>query len=235
MQTGGSDQWGNITAGIDLIRRVQSVQAFGATFPLLTTSSGTKFGKTEAGAVWLDPNRTSPFRFYQFWINSADTDAVRYLKTFTLLSGIEISRGCDARAAAPAPAAQRAGGRRPRRVHGEDGLARARRATESLFGGELEGLSADDIADVFADVPSSDVPRSALSGGGVPITDLLTLAAIAPSRGEAKRALQGGGVYLNNRRVEDSERRVTLEDAIDGRFLVLRKGKKSYHLIRVIG
>jgi tyrosyl-tRNA synthetase len=237
VQTGGSDQWGNITAGIDLIRRVEGVQAFGATFPLLTTSAGAKFGKTEAGAVWLDAERTSPFRFYQFWINSADDDAVRYLKLFTLLSREEIDALDGATREQPhLRSAQRAlADDVTRRVHGEAGLARARRATESLFGGELAGLSANDIADVFADVPSSDVARSVLAGGGLSLSELLVSAGVAPSRGEAKRAVQGGGIYLNNVRVEDAERRVTVEDAIEGRFLVLRKGKKSYHLVRVVG
>jgi tyrosyl-tRNA synthetase len=237
VQTGGSDQWGNITAGIDLIRRVQGVQAYGATFPLLTTSTGTKFGKTEAGAVWLDAARTPPYRFYQFWINSPDADAVRYLKTFTLLTREEI----DALQAATRDRPEQRAAQRAladdvtRRVHGDEGLARARRASDSLFGGELQGLSADDIADVFADVPSNDVPRTALSGDGLAITDLLTQTGVTPSKGEAKRAIQGGGVYLNNRRVDDVELRVTTADAIEGRFLVLRKGKKSYHLVRVTG
>jgi tyrosyl-tRNA synthetase len=237
IQLGGSDQWGNITAGIDLIRRVEGVQAFGATFPLLTTSSGTKFGKTEAGAVWLDPERTSPYRFYQFWINSADDDAVRYLKLFTLLSREEIDALDAATREQPhLRSAQRAlADDITRRVHGEDGLARARRATESLFGGELAGLSASDIADVFVDVPSSDVARSVLAGGGIPVTELLVNAGVVPSRGEAKRAIQGGGIYLNNVRVDDPERRVAIEDSIEGQFLVLRKGKKSYHLVRVVG
>jgi tyrosyl-tRNA synthetase len=237
VQMGGSDQWGNITAGVDLIRRIEGVQAYGATFPLLQSSAGTKFGKTEAGTVWLDPARTSPYRFYQFWINVDDRDALPYLRFFTLLSRDEIDALEAATAAAPE---QRAAQRTlahdvTRRVHGEDGLLRARRATDALFGGELEGLSPDDIADVFADVPSSDVGRGSLAGEGKPIVELLTEAGIAPSRAEAKRAIEGGGIYLNNRRVAELERRVTLHDAIEGQFLVLRKGKKSYHLVRVAG
>jgi tyrosyl-tRNA synthetase len=213
------------------------VQAYGATFPLLQSSAGTKFGKTEAGTVWLDPARTSPYRFYQFWINVDDRDALPYLRFFTLLSRDEIDALEAATAAAPE---QRAAQRTlahdvTRRVHGEDGLLRARRATDALFGGELEGLSPDDIADVFADVPSSDVGRGSLAGEGKPIVELLTEAGIAPSRAEAKRAIEGGGIYLNNRRVAELERRVTLHDAIEGQFLVLRKGKKSYHLVRVAG
>jgi tyrosyl-tRNA synthetase len=237
VQMGGSDQWGNITAGIDLIRRMEGGHAYGATFPLLQTSAGTKFGKTEAGTVWLDPARTSPYRFYQFWINSDDQDALRYLRFFTLLPREDV----EALDAATRETPERRAAQRTladdvtRRVHGEDGLGRARRATEALFGGELEGLSAEDIADVFADVPSSDVERSALEGDGMPIVDLLTETGIAPSRAEAKRAIEGGGIYVNNRRVGELDRRVSAADAIDGEFLVLRKGKKSYHLVRVIG
>jgi tyrosyl-tRNA synthetase len=216
---------------------MEGVQAYGATFPLLQTSAGTKFGKTEAGTVWLDPARTSPYRFYQFWINADDHDAVRYLRFFTLMSQGEIDELEAATTAAPEQrAAQRAlADDVTRRVHGEDGLQRARRATDALFGGELEGLSADDIADVFADVPSSDVARSALEGEGKPIVDLLTETGIAASRADAKRQVEGGGVYVNNRRVQELDRRVTMRDTIDGQFLVLRKGKKSYHLARVVG
>jgi tyrosyl-tRNA synthetase len=236
VQMGGSDQWGNITAGIDLIRRMEGVQAYGATFPLLQTGAGTKFGKTEAGTVWLDAERTSPYRFYQFWINAEDQDALKHLRSFTLLPRGEVEALEAATAQTPEQrAAQRAlADDVTRRVHGEDGLQRARRATAALFGGELEGLSADDIADVFADVPSSDVPRSALEGEGKAVLDLLTESGVAPSRAEAKRQIEGGGIYLNNRRVEEIDRRVRAQDAIDGRFLVLRKGKKSYHLVRVL-
>ena len=235
VQMGGSDQWGNITAGIDLIRRMDGVQAYGATFPLLQTGAGTKFGKTEAGTVWLDAERTSPYRFYQFWINAEDQDALKYLRSFTLLSREEVEALDAATAQSPE---QRAAQRSladdvTRRVHGEDGLQRARRATAALFGGELEGLSAEDIADVFADVPSSDVARTALEGEGKPVLDLLTESGVAPSRADAKRQIEGGGIYLNNRRVEEIDRRVRAEEAIEGRFLVLRKGKKSYHLVRI--
>jgi tyrosyl-tRNA synthetase len=236
VQMGGSDQWGNITAGIDLIRRMEGAQAYGATFPLLQTGAGTKFGKTEAGTVWLDAARTSPYRFYQFWINAEDQDAVRHLRSFTLIAREEVEALEAATAQAPEQrAAQRAlADDVTRRVHGEDGLQRARRATAALFGGELEGLSADEIGDVFADVPSSDVPRSALEGEGKAVLDLLTESGVAPSRAEAKRRIEGGGIYLNNRRVVGLDRRVRAQDAIEGRFLVLRKGKKSYHLVRVL-
>ena len=237
VQLGGSDQWGNITAGIDLIRRVTGEHAFGVVFPLLTTASGTKFGKTEAGTVWLDPARTSPFRFYQFWINAADDDAVRYLRLFPLLGKDEVERLTEAARAEPgARHAQKALAEDvTRRVHGEGGLARARQATAALFGGELDGLSAAEITDIFAEVPSSEVRRDQLDGGGMPVIDLLAGSGLVPSRGEARRQIEGGGIYVNGRRIEDVAAPVTVTEAVEGRFLVLRKGKKNFHLVRVTG
>ncbi|MDE3014835.1 MAG: tyrosine--tRNA ligase, partial [Gemmatimonadota bacterium] len=157
VQMGGSDQWGNITTGIDLVRRMEGGRAFGVTYPLVTNASGAKFGKSETGNVWLDPALTSPFRFYQYWINVEDADAVRYLKFFTLLDRDEIAELADALVKEPhRRAAQRALAEDvTRRLHGQAGLAAAERATKALFGGDIEGLSADEIADVFADVPSS--------------------------------------------------------------------------------
>ena len=236
VQLGGSDQWGNITAGIDLIRRVAGTQVHGIVFPLLTTAGGDKFGKTEGGTVWLDPSRTSPYRFYQYWINAADEDAVRHLGLFTLLERKEVERLTDAAGAEPeARHAQRAVAEDvTRRVHGESGLARARQATSALFGGELEGLSADEIADIFADVPSSEARRSELEGEGMGVVQLVMGAGLAPSRSEARRAIEGGGIYVNGHRVEDVEVRITASQAVEGRFLVLRKGRKNYALVRLI-
>ncbi|MGD2069208.1 MAG: tyrosine--tRNA ligase [Gemmatimonadota bacterium] len=236
-QLGGSDQWGNITAGIDLVRRTAGAEAFGVTFPLITTSTGQKFGKSEGNAVWLDAERTSPFRFYQYWINASDEDALRYLRFFTLLPRDEIEGLDEATRDEPfRRAAQKALAEDvTRRVHGESGLERALRATDALFGGEVTGLSGDEIADIFADVPSSDVPLEALSGGGKEVVELLDETGLASSRGDAKRSIQGGGIYVNSRRVEDIDERVGAEQAIEGRYLVLRKGKKSHHLVRVVG
>jgi tyrosyl-tRNA synthetase len=237
LQMGGSDQWGNIVAGIDLIRRVAGGKAHGVTFPLVTTSSGVKFGKTEAGTIWLDPERTSPFRFYQFWLNVEDADAGRYLRYFTLMEREEI----EALDAAVADRPERREAQRAlaedvtRRVHGEAGLARARQATEVLFGGSLEGLGRDEIADIFVDVPSSELPRTALQGEGRPLVEVLAGAGVTPSRGEARRAIEGGGIYLNNVRVEEAGRALTTEDAVEGEFVVIRKGKRQYHLVRVVG
>ncbi len=237
VQCGGSDQWGNITAGVELIRRAAGGQAFGLVAPLVTTAAGTKFGKTEAGAVWLDPNRTSPFRFYQFWINTDDQDALRYLRFFTLLEHEAIEALDAATERQPhRRAAQKALAEEvTRRVHGEEGLRRALRATDALFGGSLEGLGADEIAEIFSDVPSSEVSRSALEGEARGVLDLLADTGLATSRGDARRAVEGGGVYLNGVRVENSDQRLGTADAIEGRFLVLRKGKKNYHLVRIVG
>ncbi len=236
-QFGGQDQWGNIVGGIDLVRRVTGEKAYGAVFPLITTSSGVKFGKTEAGAVWLSPERTSPYRFYQFWMNTEDADAGRYLRFFTLLPREEIE-ALEARVA-EAPqhreAQRRLAEEVTRTVHGEAGLDRARTASEVLFGGELEGLAAEEIADIFADVPSSALPADTLSGEGVALVELLADIGLATSRGDARRSVEQGGVYLNNRREDDAQRRLTTADTLEGRFLLIRKGKKRYHLVRVEG
>lgn len=236
VQMGGGDQWGNITAGIDLVRRVEGEKAYGVVFPLVTNASGTKFGKSEAGNVWLDAALTSPFRFYQYWINVEDADVVRYLKFFTLKSRDEIEELAVAVEAEPhRRAAQHALAEEVTlRLHGSDGLAAAQRATAALFGGDIEGLAADEIEDVFADVPSSGLPASRLEGEGSALVDLLAETELASSKGDARRSIQGGGIYVNGHRVEDVEATVTMGDAIEGRFILLRKGKKRYHLIAVL-
>ncbi len=237
IQMGGSDQWGNITAGTELIRKVRGGKAFGLVYPLLTSSIGAKFGKSEAGTIWLDPARTSPFRFYQFWLNTDDEDVLSYLKYFTLLSRDEIGaleeelrKRPHLRNAQRALAEAVTG-----TVHGETGLARARQATQVLFGGEVEGLPGEEIQEIFADVPSREVPRSALEGEGMPLVDLLVDSRVATSKGDARRSIQGGGIYLNNRRVGDLGAAVTAEQALEGRFLILRKGKKRYTLVKLSG
>jgi tyrosyl-tRNA synthetase len=233
VQMGGSDQWGNITAGIDLVRRMKSARAFGVVFPLITQSSGVKFGKTEGGGVWLDSGLTSPFRFYQFWINVDDADAVKYLKYFTLLTRDRIGELAASVESAPQErAAQKALAEDvTRRLHGESGLASAERATRALFGGDVDGLGAAEIADIFADVPSTEDARDALTGAGKPLVDLLAETGIASSKGDARRSIEGGGVYVNNVRVSDVTAAVTVEQAIEGRFLLVRIGKKRYHLV----
>jgi len=236
LQTGGSDQWGNITAGAELIRRMCGKPAFGLVYPLITKADGTKFGKTESGSVWLSPQRTSPYRFYQFWLNTDDKDVVSYLKFFTWLSRAEIET--LARVVAEHPEqreAQRVLAREmTRMIHDETALARSEQASSVLFGGEISGLSAADIADIFADVPSSQVPLARFAGEGISIIDLLTTTSLAKSKGEARRSIEEGGIYLNNARVSDLAMTVTLDQVIEGRFLVLRKGRKTYHLVEVV-
>jgi tyrosyl-tRNA synthetase len=236
-QMGGSDQWGNITSGIDLVRRVEGARAYGVVLPLITQASGVKFGKTEEGAVWLDAALTSPFRFYQYWINVDDADAVKYLKYFTLLDVGRIAElAHDVDAAPEKRAAQKAlADDVTRRLHGETGLARAQQATRALFGGEVEGLGADDIADIFADVPSHEIAREHLGGDGRVLVDLLAETGVATSKGDARRSIEGGGVYVNNVRVDDVARAVTMSDAIEGRFVLIRMGKKRYHLMGIRG
>ena len=235
LQMGGSDQWGNILAGMDLIRRVRGGKAHGLVMPLITTASGAKFGKTEAGAVWLDPNLTSPFRFYQFWLNTDDGDVGRYLRSFTFLDRPTIEQLEEATRLAPeSREAQRALAREvTRMVHGEEHVARAERASGVLFGEDLSTLPADDVLSVFDDVPSSTVAADRLWGEGVAVVDLLASSGLTASKGEATRLIRGGGVYVNNRRVTDEKARLRSADAIDGRLFVLRKGAKQNHVVKI--
>src|SRR5690606_26384876 len=238
LQMGGSDHWGNITAGMDLIRKTRARQVHGIVLPLVTTATGQKFGKTEAGAVWLDPRRTSPFRFYQFWMNTDDRDVEKYLKGFTFLPVPEIRQVVEEHASDPGArsAQRRLAAEMTRMVHGEDGLARAERATGVLFGSvPAQELGAADLLDVFADVPSTELPAIRLEGEGLPVVDLLTEAGVASSKGEARRLIAGGGVYLNGERLEAAERRVVTHDAIEGQVLLLRKGKRQNHVVRLVG
>jgi tyrosyl-tRNA synthetase len=236
LQMGGSDQWGNILAGIDLIRRLRGGRAHGLVFPLVTTSSGIKFGKTEAGAVWLDAKLTSPYRFYQFWLNTDDRDVIPYLKFFTWLSQKQISRLEESLRTEPEKrAAQRELAHQvTTMVHGEAAREKAVRASEVLFGKELTGLTVNEILDIFADVPSTELEESKLAADGFTLSDALVLAGLAPSKGEAKRLVQGGGVAVNNRRATDARQIISSAELIDGQLLVLRKGVRDYHLIRVV-
>jgi tyrosyl-tRNA synthetase len=236
LQAGGSDQWGNITAGIELIRRTEGAEAHALTFPLLTTASGTKFGKTEAGAVWLDPERTSPYRFYQFWINTDDRDVGQMLRLFTLLSREEIEaldRGTKEKP--EAREAQKTLARDvTRRLHGDDALAAAEEVSALLFGkGDPRSLSADALRLLEREIPTFDLNNgevdtqaviNAVSGEGE---------ALFKSRGEARRALEQGGVYLNGERLSADRRPVVSGELLHGRFLLVRKGARSYGLVRV--
>jgi tyrosyl-tRNA synthetase len=235
LQMGGSDQWGNITAGVDFIRRMRSAKAHGLVMPLITTASGTKFGKTESGAVWLDANLTSPFRFYQFWLNADDGDVGRYLRFFTFLDRRTIEGLEEATRTSPeSRQAQRALAREvTRMVHGEEHVSRAERASSVLFGEDITSLAADDVLSVFDDVPSSTVGVEKLAGEGVAVVELLAASGLTSSRGEATRLIRGGGIYVNNRRITDERARLRPGDAIDGRLFVLRKGAKQNHLVKI--
>jgi tyrosyl-tRNA synthetase len=232
LQMGGSDQWGNITAGIDLVRKLRATRVHGLVWPLMTTSSGVKFGKTEAGTIWLDAARTSPFHFHQFWLNTDDRDVIPYLKFFTFLPQERIEDLARATSEAPERRdAQRAlAGEVTTIVHGADHVARAERAAAVLFSERLTGAEVEDVLMVFADAPSTDVT---LSEDGVPLTELLVTVKLAPSKAEATRLIRGGGIYVNNVRGTDERARVRREDAIGGRVIVLRKGRRDQHIIRI--
>ncbi len=235
LQIGGSDQWGNITAGTDLIRRKLGVASWGLTFPLITKSDGTKFGKTEEGAIWLDPAKTSPYRFYQFFVNTEDSMVAAYLRKFTLLAEAQIGE-LEARHLAN-PAAREAHKALAREatsiVHGKTACDDAVRASEIMFGGGLEGITEQLFNDVAGEIPTKSLEKSKLEGAGIALIDLLVHGGLCPSRGQARKDIEGGGIYLNNVRAADASRSVALGDLLFGRFLLLRKGRRSYLLLRV--
>ncbi len=237
LQGGGSDQWGNITAGTDLIGRMRpGAKAFGITWPLLTTASGAKFGKSAGNAVWLDPALTSPYAYFQYWINAADDDVERFLLLFTFLPVEEVRELVAAHAEAPFKrlAQRRLAEEATRIAHGEEGLAEAQRATEVLFGDEpFSGLSDAVLGEAFSAAPSVDLPADSV--GGLTVTQLLTTAGAAKSAGEARRLVGQGGVRVNNVKVEDAERTLAPGDLATDTTLVLRVGKKRYWLGRLPG
>ena len=236
MQAGGSDQFGNITAGVELIRRKLGQKAHGLVYPLLTKADGSKFGKSAGGSIWLSPEKTSPFNFYQYWLNADDRDVAQLLRVFTWLNRVEIGELEEAVGARPHERlAQRTLAQHvTRMIHGETALAKAEQASSVLFGGDMAGLDARDIQDIFAEVPSSELPKHSLEDGGVPVVDLLVQGQLASSKGDARRKIQGGGIYLNNIRITAEGQTATLNDALHGQFLVLRQGKKQYHLVKVL-
>ncbi len=236
LQVGATDQWGNITAGTDLIRKKLGVPAWGLVFPLLTKADGTKYGKTAAGAVWLDPRRTSPYRFYQFFVNADDADVIKLLKVLTFLSHDEI-------AALEAEVKNNPGARSAQKtlareittlVHGADALAAAMKASEILFGGLLDGVTEALFQDVVGEVPTKDFDPAKLATPGASLLDLLVQAGLCPSRGQAKKDLEGGGIYLNNVRASETARAVTTNDLLFGQYLLLRKGKRTYAVLRAV-
>lgn len=232
LQLGGSDQWGNIVAGMDLTRRLRQSETFGLTFPLVTKSDGAKFGKSEAGNVWLDPKRTSPYKFYQFWINQADGDVPRLLRYFTFLPQEEIEALEHELAAAPE---KRAAHRKlaeevTAMIHGKEQLANAVKASQAMFGGELSGLDDATLEDIFSEMPSTSFPRETLASGK-PLVDVLVESGVFASKGEARRMIKSGGVYVNNARVAE-DATLTPDSLSSERIAVVRKGKKNYHLLK---
>lgn len=235
LQIGGSDQWGNITAGMELTRKKEGRHVFGLTLPLILNSDGTKFGKTAAGAIWVDSKKTSVYRFYQFWIRSDDRDVLRYLNFFTFLGKEEIqvlaeqhNTRPESRAAHKVLAAAMTD-----LVHGKTATAEAVRASEILFGGELEGIAESTFNEIVGEVPTRQMDRTRLEGAGTPLVEVLAESALSHSKGQARKDIEGGGVYVNNIRQSNTQRALTANDLLFGKHLLLRKGKRNYTVISV--
>jgi tyrosyl-tRNA synthetase len=232
LQIGGSDQWGNITTGLELIRKMmpEGSKAFGMTIPLVTKSDGTKFGKTESGAVWLDAEKTTPYEFYQFWINTADADVVKYLKFFTFLTREEIEAlEVSVQEEPHLRKAQKAlAEEMTRMIHGEEALVQAIKITDALFSGDVKKLSAEEIKQGFKDVPSFEH----VSGEEIGLVDLLVAAGISPSKRQAREDVSNGAVSLNGEKVTETDYLVGEKDRIEGQFTIVRRGKKKYFMIK---
>ena len=231
LQVGGSDQWGNITAGVDLIRRIENAEAHGLVAPLVTMASGQKFGKTEAGAIYLDPKLTSPYKFYQFWINVDDRDVEKYLKLFTLKTQGQIEELASLQTRDPAgrPAQRALAAEVTTRVHSADVLQGVQAASAILFGDE----QAEVHPQVF-DILAGEIPTIVVEAASdsVTLVDLVARAGLAKSKSEARRSIEQGGIYVNQQRIDDVARTIASGDWIGGRNLLLRKGKKEYELLR---
>lgn len=233
VQLGGTDQWGNITAGTDLIRRVHGRDAYGLTLPLITKADGTKFGKTETGTVWLDPDKTSAYEMYQFWLNTADADVIRFLKFFTFLDADRIDELTGATLVAPDKReAQRVLAREVTRlVHGLDALAEAEAISAALFSGDVAALGRAQLEQAFRGVPTT-----ALHGAdaeSIAIADLLVKIGLADSKRHARELLAGGAIHVNGQRLAEAHASVSPQTALFGRYLVIRKGRRSYHVVTV--
>ena len=230
LQIGGADQWGNITAGLDLIRKKEGAdaQAFGLTIPLMLKADGTKFGKTAGGAIWLDPEKTSPYEFYQFWLNQDDRDVVRYLKFFTFLTQEEIEELANKVVSEPHKReAQKTLAREMTLfVHGEEALADALSITEALFSGDVKELTAHQIEDGFKNMPNIEITKETLN-----IVDWLVNANIEPSKRQAREDIENGAISINGDKITSTETNITPSLAIDERFIIVRKGKKNYTLV----
>lgn len=234
LHIGGSDQWGNITAGLELIRKKGLDGAHAITFPLITNAQGKKLGKSESGTLWLDPTQTSPFKFHQYWLNIEDQDVICLLKIMTLLDKKQIDELTAAQNTAPEKrVAQRAlADFMCDFIHGPDATTMATKSAAVLFGGTMEGLSVAELSDIFSDVPSTKIDRSKLAN--LTYIDLLVETTLSKSKGEAKRLIQNGGAYLNNDRISDIDMTIQQNNLIGNSILILRAGKKNYHLIQFV-
>ncbi|ULV83131.1 tyrosine--tRNA ligase [Staphylococcus aureus] len=229
IQVGGSDQWGNITSGIELMRRMYGqTDAYGLTIPLVTKSDGKKFGKSESGAVWLDAEKTSPYEFYQFWINQSDEDVIKFLKYFTFLGKEEIDRLEQSKNEAPhlREAQKTLAEEVTKFIHGEDALNDAIRISQALFSGDLKSLSAKELKDGF-----KDVPQVTLSNDTTNIVEVLIETGISPSKRQAREDVNNGAIYINGERQQDVNYALAPEDKIDGEFTIIRRGKKKYLMV----
>ncbi|WP_440603625.1 tyrosine--tRNA ligase [Bacillus sp. GB_SG_008] len=232
LQIGGSDQWGNITSGLDLIRKKEGPDAkvFGLTIPLLLKSDGTKFGKTAGGAIWLDPEKTTPFEFYQFWVNTDDRDVIKYLKFFTFLTKdridelvVKVQTEPHKREAQKVLAEEMT-----KFVHGENAFLQAVKITEALFSGDIKALTADEIEQGFKDMPTFNAAKETKN-----IVEWLVDLGIEPSRRQAREDINNGAILMNGDKVTDVNTDVTVENSFDGRFIIIRKGKKNYSLVKL--
>ena len=233
LQVGGSDQWGNIVAGTDLIRRMGGADCFGLTAPLITKADGGKFGKTEAGAVWLSPHRTSPYQLYQWCINTADADVIRFLKIFTFLGKDEIDAIEAEHVVAPGKrhAQTRFAEAFVRLLHGAEALAGAQAATRALFSGDVRSLDERTLGEVFAETPHTELPHARLTSGEASLLDVLVDTGLAQSKREAKEFLAGGSVSVSGGKAE-GDRPLTTGDVLPGQVTLLRRGKKAWHVVR---
>ena len=229
IQVGGSDQWGNITSGIELMRRMYGqTDAYGLTIPLVTKSDGKKFGKSESGAVWLDAEKTSPYEFYQFWINQSDEDVIKFLKYFTFLGKEEVDLLEQSKNEAPhlREAQKTLAEEVTKFIHGEDALNDAIRISQALFSGDLKSLSAKELKDGF-----KDVPQVTLSNDTTNIVEVLIETGISPSKRQAREDVNNGAIYINGERQQDVNYALAPEDKIDGEFTIIRRGKKKYFMV----
>lgn len=233
IQVGGSDQWGNITTGLEVIRKTheEETKAFGITIPLVTKADGTKFGKTAGGAVWLDSKKTSPYEFYQFWINAADADVIKYLKIFTFLTREEIEALAVSVEEEPhLRKAQKAlAEEMTRLIHGQEALDQAIRITAALFSGDLKALSAQEMKDAFKDVPSIEMAKEAKN-----IVDLLVEAGVSSSKRQAREDVTNGAISVNGEKITDLEYNVDAKDRLEDAFSIVRRGKKKYHMVKFV-